>query len=526
MSRATASSVLEEATCDRLGRGVTTVAERTPMAVRAPFTGDDVGSVPACQPADVAAAVDRARDAQAAWADRPVAERAETLRRVGDQFLSNRDELLDIVQLEGGKARLDALSEVLDVVMTADYYARRGPDHIAPASRASGIPLTRASEHRDPVGVVGLIEPWNYPLTLAISDMLPALLAGNGVVLKPAEATPFCALRARELLVEAGVPEGLVQVVTGDGATVGEALVSNVDYVTFTGSTATGRRVASLAGEHLVDASLELGGKNGAVVLPDADLAAAVRGLVHGSFANAGQLCIATERIYAHEAVYEEFRDRFVDATEALELGAAMDFGPDVGSLIGPDQLATVESHVADARERGATVETGGRHRPDIGPTFYEPTVLTDLPADATAACEETFGPVVSITPVGSAAEAVERINDTPYGLNGSVWTADIDRGESIARDLDVGTACVNDAYTAAWAATDAPMGGVGDSGIGRRHGAEGIQKYTESQTVATAGGGPLAPVPRLPNRLTAAGMTLYTRAARRLRRLSPFSRR
>ena len=521
------SSALDEPTCERLRRRVTTVADRDPMTVRAPATDEDIGTVPACQPDDVATAVDRARTAQSEWADRPVAERAQILHRFADLVRANRSELLDIVQLEAGKARFDALTEVLDVVITADYYARRGPEHLTSSDRDAVIPLlTRAVEHRDPVGVVGLIEPWNYPLTLAISDMLPALLAGNAAVLKPAEATPFCALRARDLLVEAGVPSELVQVVTGDGVVLGDPLISGVDHVTFTGSTATGRTVAALAGEHLVDASLELGGKNGAVVLPDADLTAAVRGLIHGAFANAGQLCLSIERIYVHDAVYDEFRERFVAAADKLEVGWALDFGPDVGSLIGPDQLSTVERHVADARERGATVETGGRHRPDIGPSCYEPTVLTDLPPEATAACEETFGPVVSVTPVESADAAVERINDTEYGLHASVWTGDTSRGEAVARRLDTGTVCVNDAYTAAWAATDAPMGGVGDSGIGRRHGAEGIVKYTESQTVATARGHPLVPVQGVPDRLTAAAATLGVRALRRLRQLSPVGRR
>jgi len=288
--------------------------------------------------------------------------------------------------------------------------------------------------------------------------MLPALLAGNGAVLKPAEDTPFSALRAVELLVEAGVPEELVQVVTGYGEPLGEPLISAVDYVTFTGSTRTGRTVASLAGEHLIDASLELGGKNAAVVLEDADIPTAVRGLVHGSYANAGQLCISFERIYVDEQVYDEFCAQFVEATEALELGASLDFGPDVGSLIGKHQLETVEAHVADARKRGATVETGGRRRTDVGPLFYDPTVLTDLPPDATAAREETFGPVVSITPVADADEAVERANDTDYGLHASVWTGDTDRGTTVARRIETGTACVNDAYLSMWAPTP-PIG-------------------------------------------------------------------
>ncbi|MBX0294758.1 succinic semialdehyde dehydrogenase [Haloarcula nitratireducens] len=524
MNASTVSTVLPARTRERLAETVTRVGDRESMTVRSPFTDTALGTVPACRPADVTAAVERARAAQSAWADRPLEERASVLESVADEMLSNREELLDVVQAEAGKSRLDAHVEALDVVLTADYYAREGPDHLRSTRKSSGFPLvTKTVEHRDPVGVVGLVEPWNYPLTLAISDMLPALLAGNAAVLKPAEATPFTALRAVELLTEAGVPEDLVQVVTGDGETVGEPLVASVDYLTFTGSTETGRTVASLAGEHLIDASMELGGKNAAVVLPDADLSKAVRGLVHGSFANAGQLCISFERIFVHEDVYDDFLARFVAATAELELGASLDFGPDVGSLVAEHQLETVESHVADARERGATVETGGRRREDVGPLFYEPTVLTDLPGDATAAREETFGPVVSVTPVADADEAVSRANDTDYGLHGSVWTADADRGESLARRIDAGSVSVNDAYLGMWASTDAPMGGVGDSGIGRRHGREGIQKYTESQTVTTQRLHPLVPANPVPNRLAARGASLSVRALRRLRGLPPF---
>ncbi|GGN98078.1 succinic semialdehyde dehydrogenase [Haloarcula pellucida] len=527
MPASNVSSSLPERTRTRLQGGVTHVADRDPLTVRSPFTGEEMGTVPACQPADVTEAVRTAQAAQSDWSERPIEERAAVLQRFADEVLDHREELLDIVQLEAGKARLDAHVELLDIVLNADYYAREGPNHVAPTRRDGGFPLlTKAVEHHDPVGVVGLIEPWNYPLTLAISDMLPALLAGNGAVLKPAEATPFCALRAVELLVDAGAPEDLVQVVTGHGTTLGEPLISSVDYVTFTGSTETGRTVASLAGEHLVDASMELGGKNAAVVLDDADLSQAVTGTVHGSYANAGQLCISFERIFVHEAVYDQFVDRFVDATETLDLGASLKFGPDVGSLIGQHQLDTVEDHVADARERGATVETGGRRREEVGPLFYEPTVLTDLPDDATAACEETFGPVVSITPVADADEAVARANDTDYGLHASVWTEDTDRGEALARRIEAGSVCVNDAYLGMWASTDAPMGGVGDSGIGRRHGPHGIQKYTESQTVTTQRLHPLVPVEGLPNRVAAAGATLSIRALRRLRRLSPLDGR
>lgn len=487
----------------------------------APFTGERIGSVPACEPADVEAAVERARAARDAWVARPLEERAATLQRFADAVIANRSSLLDLVQLETGKARLDAAEEVFDLVMTADYYARRGPDHLAARERTGSIPLfTRVTEHADPVGVVGCIEPWNYPLTLAVSDMLPALLAGNGAVLKPAEETPFTALRVVELLAEAGVPADLVGVVTGDGATLGEPLVAGVDHVTFTGSTATGRTVATLAGRHLVDSSLELGGKNAAVVLADAPVERTVSGLVNAAFANTGQLCVSVERVYVERDAYESILEAFVDATERLTVGTAFDFGPDVGSLASAEQLESVTAHVEDARDRGATVRTGGQRRADVGPHCYEPTVLTDLPRDAEAATEETFGPVVSVTPVADVDEAVARTNDSAYGLHHSVWTADSERGERVARRLDAGSVSVNDGYRAMWGSTDAPMGGVGDSGIGRRHGRHGIEQYTETQTVTTHRAHPLVSPRSVPDRFVVAAGMAGVRALRRVRRV------
>ncbi|WP_418286079.1 succinic semialdehyde dehydrogenase [Halorubrum sp. DTA46] len=495
------------------------------LDVFAPATDERIGSVPACDTPDVNAAVERAREAQSAWAETPVAERAAVIDRFGDLVLGRRAELLDLLQLETGKSRLTAVEELFDVPMGCSSLATAAPGVLAEERRRPVAPgITTATVTYEPRGVVGVISPWNYPLTLSMADALPALVAGNAVVLKPDEKTPYGALALAELLEVAGLPDDLFQVVTGEGPTVGPALIDRVDYVAFTGSTATGRTVAERAGRNLIDCSLELGGNNPLVVLDDADVAEAARGAVQACFANAGQLCLSAERIYVVEPAFEAFCDAFVAETERLSLGTGYDFDADLGSLIDADQLERVQSHVDGAREAGATVLTGGRGRPDVAPYCYEPTVLTDVDPDSTLACEETFGPVVAVTPVRDVDAAVAAANDSPYGLNASVWTADRERGAKIAREIDCGTVNVNDGFLATWGATDAPMGGFGDSGLGRRHGREGIERYVESRTVGVSRVGPLAFPDRIPTdwfvRGAFAATKLGRRASRAVRRL------
>jgi NAD-dependent aldehyde dehydrogenases len=276
--------------------------------------------------------------------------------------------------------------------------------------------------------------------------------------------------------------------------------------------------VAERAGRNLIDCSLELSGKNPFIVLDDADLDEAVRGAIGGAFTNAGQLCLATERIYVERPLYEDFLEAFVTATRELTLGGPFEYTTDVGSLIDGDQLERVASHVEDAVDSGATVQTGGQPRPDIGPYFYDPTILTDVPDDSLPACEETFGPVVTVEPVASGASAVEAANSTAYGLNGSVWSSDTGRAKALASQLDCGTVCINDSHNAGWAAYDAPMGGVGQSGIGRRHGPEGLLRYTEPKTVATSRVGPLGSAPGVSDGMYTRVVTALTNAQRRLR--------
>lgn len=506
---------------DRLAARIETPQTSTTgkIQVTAPTADEPIGSIPKLSAADVEAAATRTRSAAADWRAVSVTDRAAVIETFANLVADNQAELLDLVQLETGKSRIDAFEEVLEVPQSADYSAGTASSVLATDARESGLPmLTTAEVQYDPVGVVGVISPWNYPLVLSFTDLIPALLAGNGVVLKPDEKTPFTALRLAELLEEAGLPEGVLTVVTGDGPTVGGSLIDHVDYITFTGSSETGRTVAERAGRNLIDCSLELSGKNPFIVLDDADIEQTVRGAVSGAFTNAGQLCLATERIYVERPRYEEFLDAFVAATTELTLGAPFEYTTDVGSLIDGDQLARVASHVEDAVESGATVETGGNARSDIGPYFYEPTILTDVPDDSLPACEETFGPVVTVEPVESGVNAVEAANSSAYGLNGSVWSSDRSRAKALAGQLNCGTVCINDSHFAGWAAYDAPMGGVGQSGIGRRHGPEGLLRYTEPKTVATSRIGPLGSVPGVPETLYTRVVTALTNAQRQLR--------
>jgi succinate-semialdehyde dehydrogenase / glutarate-semialdehyde dehydrogenase len=477
----------DRAETDRLAARVAVPAEgRARLPVSSPLTGAVIGEVPVGTSDDVAAAVARARQVQQAWAAAPVRDRAAVLLRYHDLVLDRQDELLDLIQAENGKARVWAFEEIMDQAVTARYYARLAPRILKPQRRLSALPgLVSTREHHVPKGIVGVISPWNYPLVLAVSDALAALVAGNGLVIKPDSQTPFTALRAFELLEEAGLPAGLVQVVTGPGRSVGTAIIDAADYVMFTGSTATGRAVARQAGERLIGMSAELGGKNAMVVTEDVDLDRAVEGAVVGAFANTGQLCISIERLYVNEKIADTFLDAFGARTSRLSLGAEQAYGPEVGALASQDQLDKVRAHVDDAVAKGARVVAGGRHRPDIGELFYEPTVLAGVTPDMALHREETFGPVVAVYPVASDDEAVARANDTEYGLNASVYCGDTDRGKAIAERIRAGTVNVNDGYSSAWASLDAPMGGMKASGLGRRHGREGLLKYTDSQTVA-----------------------------------------
>lgn len=452
------------------------------------FTGKPLTTIPVGNADDVAAAFAKARAAQTDWAKRSVQERVAVVRRYRDLVMKNRDFLMDLLQAEAGKARWAAQEEMIDLIANANYYSRVSESLLKPSTVQGLLPgIGKTTVAFQPKGVVGVISPWNYPMTLTASDSVPALLAGNAVVLKPDSQTPYCALACAELLYEAGLPRALYAIVPGPGSVVGTAIADNCDYLMFTGSSETGSKLAEHAGRRLVGFSAELGGKNAMIVARGANLRKVAKAATRACFSNAGQLCISIERIYVEKDIADEFTQKFGAEVRKMKLGTDYDFSIDVGSLISESQVKSVSDHVDDATSKGAKVIAGGKARTDIGPLFYEPTVLTDVTPEMDCAANETFGPLVSIYPVSDVDEAVEKANDTEYGLNASVWAGSTAEGEKIAARLRSGTVNVDEGYAFAWGSLSAPMGGMGISGVGRRHGPEGLLKYTEPQTIATA---------------------------------------
>ncbi len=455
---------------------------------RGPF-GHELQSLELTPPSDVAAVVAGTRSVQPRWADTSATERSAMALRLHDVLLRRRSEILDTLQTEIGKSRGDAFEEVLDTALVCRHYARKGAGYLAPQRFRGLVPgLVGTRVERSPQGVVGVIAPWNYPLVLTLGEIVPALIAGNAVVVKPDPlAVDTCRL-ALSLLAEAGVPAGLVQPVIG-GVDVGEALVDAIDYVVFTGSTNGGRAVAQRAAGRLIGCTLELGGKNALYVRADADLSLAVPGAVHGSFGNAGQLCLSAERVIVHRQAAEGFVPEFVRRSKAYRLGNRLDFSYDMGSLVSAAQHDKVLDHLADALGAGARVLAGGNSRPDVGPYCVEPTILENVPDTARCYREETFGPLVSVFVVDSDDEAVDLANDTDAGLTASVFTADEAAGRALARKLRVGSVTVNETYLGLWGSTALPFGGIGASGLGRRHGPDGVTSLTRPQAVVTQRG-------------------------------------
>jgi succinate-semialdehyde dehydrogenase/glutarate-semialdehyde dehydrogenase len=450
------------------------------------YTGDVLAELPQSTPADIEQAFARAREAQRKWAATPLKQRLAVFKRAHTLFVDRARTVADLIQVESGKNRRMAIEETCDPAMVMSHYLRRAPKLLTPVKRGGPVPLlTTSTEIRQPKGVVGIIAPWNFPFATGISDAVPALMAGNAVVLKPDNKTALSPLYGVRMLEEAGLPAGLFQVVCGEGPDVGPTLIDQADYVMFTGSTATGRVIGERAGRNLIGCCLELGGKNPMIVLDDADLAETVPGAVFGAFGNTGQICMHIERIYLPESRYDEFKDAFVASTRALDVRAAYDFGPDMGSLVSVDHMHRVQAHVEDAVAKGATVLCGGEPRPDLGPAFYEPTILEGVTKDMLCGVTETFGPVVALHSYRTVDEAVALANDTDYGLNASVWSGDLAAARAVAARLESGNVNINDILATAYAAKGTPSGGVKSSGVGARHGDQGLLKYTDVQNMA-----------------------------------------
>ncbi|HEX9146365.1 MAG TPA: succinic semialdehyde dehydrogenase [Candidatus Binatia bacterium] len=455
------------------------------ISVRNPATLAHVAQLPVTAPAEIANAAARAREAQSLWLTTGFAERAKLLYRFRDLLIDEQERLADIVTSETGKPRAEVFgNELFYLCDVIGFWAKNGQEFLRPKKIRPHLFMFKTKKvfsSYAPLGVIGIISPWNFPLVLTAGDAVPALMAGNAVIIKPSELTPLTAVFVVELAQKAGFPDNLLQTVIG-GAETGQALIDHVDMIAFTGSVEVGKLVARRAAERLIPVSLELGGKDPAIVLKDADLERAANACVWGALVNSGQVCTSIERIYVEESVYETFVAKVVERVRALRQGASHE-DVELGSMSSEEQFNKVKAQVSEAIARGAKVLTGGRSNPKFSGFFYEPTVLVDVNQDMSVVRDETFGPVIPILKVRDAAEAVRMANDSRYGLDACVFTRDTQKAARIADMLHTGTVCINDGLVN-YIIPDAPMGGIKDSGFSRRHGAEGIRKFCRQKTI------------------------------------------
>ncbi|MGE4428001.1 MAG: aldehyde dehydrogenase family protein [Solirubrobacteraceae bacterium] len=496
---------------------------RRTLEVRAPSSGAVVAEVPLATADDVARAAAELRVAQPAWEALGLAGRERWLARWRDWLLDEQERLTDLIQQETGKSRGDASIEVVTAAQTINYYLEHGAEFLAdrrPRPHTVAFASKRLRLTRRPYPLVGVISPWNFPLALPAFDLIPALVAGCAVLSKPSEVVPLSWRAAVDGWEAIGAPP-VLRCIVGDGE-AGAAVVEHVDMVNFTGSTATGRRVAVRAAERLIPCSLELGGKDPMLVLRDADVERAAGAAVWGGLFNAGQACISVERVYVEAAVHDAFADAVVRRVAALRQGPEhRPFTVDVGAMANESQLSIVERHVQDALDRGARVAIGGRRRPGPG-LFYEPTVLLDVDHDMACMREETFGPTLPIMRVPDERRAIELANDSPYGLSASVFSGDLARAEAVAARLEAGAVNINDVIVNGFQ-FPLPMGGWKQSGLGARAGgAAGIHKFCRAQATVSDRFEPRAEIswyPYTPLKAGIQGRALRLLSGRDLRR-------
>lgn len=458
-----------------------------PVESRDPATGELWRSFPTTSAADVEAAVARARQAQPAWAATPLGDRIQMLRRFHDVLYRRRHEVADIITRENGKPLAEALSTEITIAMDfANFYAAEAPRFLRGKWRTGatmGMMRKRVKILHDPYGVVGIISPWNYPFMLATVEIFPALVTGNTVLLKPSEFTPSCGAMIGTLFAEAGVPADVLTVLQGDGSTGAALSGAPVDKIFFTGSVATGRKVASACGNRLVPCSLELGGSDAAIVLADANVAHAARGILWGRFSNAGQTCVAPKRVFAHADVYDELVSEMSRIVGALRVGAGSSVDTDVVAVIRPSSVTTLTEQRDDAIARGGRVAASAAAPVGSTGSYFAPTVLVDVPADAKVLTEETFGPLLPVVKVRDDNEAVARANASNFGLSASVWSRNTAHAAAVAARIETGSVTLNDAIVSP-GMVEVPHGGVKSSGIGRTHGIAGLEECVRPKAV------------------------------------------
>ncbi len=463
--------------------------EKKPSEIvsRDPATGEEIGRAPLASPEEVGRAVIDARAAQSSWAKLSYSERGRVIMRARSVVLEEMEQLARLISMESGKPLAEAISmEITPTLDLMQFFARRTARLLKPEKLDIGQYGLMGRSSRiiyKPLGVVGIISPWNFPWAIPLGEVVMALMAGNAVVLKPSELTPLTGLKIKEVFNRAGLQEDLLHVLVGDGQTGAALVEAGVDKVMFTGSVATGKRVAEMAARRLIPVVLELGGKDPMIVMEDADLETAASAAVWGAFSNSGQACASVERLYVHERVAPQFIERITAQTRALRQNIGTNEDTDIGAMSSERQLDIVEDHVQDALSLGARALTGGRRAPALSGPFYEPTILADVTHKMMVMREETFGPVLPVMTFKTEDEAVRLANDSVFGLTASVWTRDVARGTRIAERLEAGTVMVNEVlYTHGIAQT--PWGGFKQSGLGRTHGRLGLLELVAPQHV------------------------------------------